>query len=83
MDNKQQQITFPLDPISTQIIQKDLPVYQAKGTFDTQVVNVIGGKVTVAGVDYPVTGAKVTVPVQPSGTIKVKINGIFYELLIK
>lgn len=69
MSKNQQQITFPLDPISTQILQKDLPVVQGSGTFGTQIVNVVSGQVTV--------------PAQPSGTVRVKINGIIVELLKK
>lgn len=69
MADNNQQITFPLDPISTQILQKDLPVAQGTGTFGTQSVSVVAGAVTV--------------PAQPSGTVKVRINGKLYELLVK
>ena len=68
-----QQIRYPLDETSKQIITEAGTLNpHGLGTATTQVVNVSGGG-----------GGTVTVPAQPSGTIKVFVNGVEYELLYK
>jgi len=70
---KLNQIQFPLDEMSkTVIAQNASTTIAGAGSFGTQTVSVVGGG-----------GGTVTVPAQPSGTVKVNINGIIVELLKK
>jgi len=64
------QIQFPLDDISRTVLNTGAGIpTQGTGTFGTQSVAVVAGHVTV--------------PNQPSGTIKVLVNGTIIELLKK
>lgn len=65
---KQNQLTYPLDEISKNLVLNQI----GTGSFGTQTVSVTGGG-----------GGTVSVPAQPSGTLKVIVNGTVRELLVK
>lgn len=74
LNNKKiQQISFPLDDTSKIIIQDRLNTVSTNGTGSatTQDINLTGNAQTI------------TVPAQPTGTLKLVVNGTTYEILYK
>lgn len=68
-----QQVSYPLDPVSKIVITDSLNpiVSTGTGSATTQSINLTGNAQTI------------TVPAQPTGTVKVVINSVTYELLYK
>lgn len=74
LNNKKiQQISFPLDDISKIIIQDKLNTVSTNGT----------GSATTQNINLTGNAQTITVPAQPTGTLKLVVNGITYEILYK
>lgn len=74
LNNKKiQQISFPLDDISKIIIQDKLSTVSTNGT----------GSATTQNINLTGNAQTITVPAQPTGTLKLVVNGTTYELLYK
>lgn len=65
------QIKLPIDDVSRSVLLQAFPAFTkvGTGTYGTQSATVSGGAVTV--------------PAQPSGTVKINIGGTVYELVLK
>lgn len=74
LNNKRiQQISFPLDDTSKIIIQDRLNTVSTNGT----------GSATTQNINLTGNAQTITVPAQPTGTLKLVVNGTTYEILYK
>jgi len=74
LNNKKiQQISFPLDDTSKIIIQDRLNTVSTNGT----------GSATTQNINLTGNAQTITVPAQPTGTLKLVVNGTTYEILYK
>lgn len=74
LNNKKiQQISFPLDDTSKIIIQDRLNTVSTNGT----------GSATTQDISLTGNAQTITVPAQPTGTLKLVVNGTTYEILYK